>query len=129
MYHRLLGVIREATAEKRSEPNDRLILRVQTPSGLDEGREGAGWQSLSVTAKLFVSYSGAESLSDVTISVHAQPPFKCDQETQVTSSTSPNPQPEIPNPNPEIPNPNADAARSKGDRFPQTATYTLTPNL
>ena len=68
-------------------------------------------------------------VSDVTISVHAQPPFKCDQETQVTSSTSPNPQPEIPNPNPEIPNPNADAARSKGDRFPQTATYTLTPNL
>jgi Bardet-Biedl syndrome 9 protein len=84
-HRRLLTVIREATADKRTEPTDRLVLRAQTPSGVDEGTDSQGWQGLMVTVKLFVSYSGKEALNDVTITVSAPSPFKCDTETQVLS--------------------------------------------
>jgi len=84
-HRRLLTVIREATADKRSEPTDRLILRAQAPSGLDEGFDRQSWQGLSVTVKLFVSFTGKEALQDVTITVNAPAPFTCDDETQVLS--------------------------------------------
>ncbi|MGB1596928.1 MAG: hypothetical protein ACPIOQ_29490, partial [Promethearchaeia archaeon] len=87
-HRRLLSVIREATSDKRAEPTDRLILRAQVPVGVDEALGAAGWQALSVTVKLFVSYTGAEDLSDVSISVSAPPPFVCDQDTLVLPSVS-----------------------------------------
>jgi len=40
---------KQATADKKTEPTDRLILRAQTPSALDEGMDRQGWQGLSVT--------------------------------------------------------------------------------
>jgi len=82
-HRRLLTVIREATSDKRAEPTDRLILRAQAPSGLDEGFENQGWQGLCVTVKLFVSFTGPEALTDVTISVSTPAPFHCEQPTQV----------------------------------------------
>ena len=87
-HRRLLSVIREATSDKRAEPTDRIILRAQVPVGVDEVPGPAGWQALSVTVKLFVSYTGAEELSDVSISVSAPPPFVCDQDTLVLPSVS-----------------------------------------
>lgn len=84
-HRRLLSVIREATSDKRAEPTDRLILRAQAPSGLDEGFENQAWQGLCVTVKLFVSFTGAEAINDVTISVSTPPPFHCEQQTQVLS--------------------------------------------
>ena len=58
------------------------------PVGVDDALGAAGWQALSVTVKLFVSYTGAEDLSDVSISVSAPPPFACDQDTLVLPSVS-----------------------------------------
>jgi hypothetical protein len=61
------------------------LVVAQAPSGLDEGFDQQGWQGLSVTVKLLVSFTGKEALEDVTITVSAPPPFTCDDETQVLS--------------------------------------------
>ncbi len=62
-YADVWQVIREATADKQAEPTDRLSLRAHMPSVVDQESMGMGaaqhsWDSLSVTCKLFVSYSG-----------------------------------------------------------------------
>ncbi len=62
-YGDVWQVIREATAEKQAEPTDRLSLRAHMPSVVDQESMGMGvahhsWDALSVTCKLFVSYSG-----------------------------------------------------------------------
>lgn len=75
-HRRLLGVIREATSETRTEPSERLVLRVQVPSSLnDRGRRDEGWQHCQITAKLFVSLTGGEAVGEVTVSVAAPKPF------------------------------------------------------
>mmetsp|Transcript_24838 Transcript_24838/g.59115 ORF Transcript_24838/g.59115 Transcript_24838/m.59115 type:complete len:829 (+) Transcript_24838:232-2718(+) len=85
-HRQLLTVIREATADAKVEPTDRLVIRAQVPAALDAGTEGQGWQRLALTAKLFLSYTGSEAISDVTVSVTVPPPFKCSTPTQVVSS-------------------------------------------
>lgn len=50
-----------------------------------QGFDHQGWQGISVTIKLFVSFTGAQALQDVTITVNAPAPFTCDHETQVLS--------------------------------------------
>ena len=50
------------------------LVVAQAPSGLDEGFDQQGWQGLSVTVKLLVSFTGKEALEDVTITVSAPPP-------------------------------------------------------
>ena len=66
-YADVWQVIREATADKQAEPTDRLSLRAHMPSVVDQESMGLGvaqhsWDSLSVTCKLFVSYTGMRFL-------------------------------------------------------------------
>ena len=65
-HRSLLGVIREATSDMKSEPADRVMLRCEIPTRLDcnsqtdepENVEAlARWETRAVTARLVISYT------------------------------------------------------------------------
>jgi len=82
-HRQLLSVIREAHAStaRKGEPSDQLVLRAQVPSQLDRSGADRGWQTMAVTVKLFVSYTGAEPLDEVTLMVSAPEQFQCSVNT------------------------------------------------
>eukprot|EP00286_Rhodomonas_abbreviata_P017546 CAMPEP_0181342530 /NCGR_PEP_ID=MMETSP1101-20121128/31054_1 /TAXON_ID=46948 /ORGANISM="Rhodomonas abbreviata, Strain Caron Lab Isolate" /LENGTH=436 /DNA_ID=CAMNT_0023454003 /DNA_START=221 /DNA_END=1528 /DNA_ORIENTATION=+ len=49
-HRQLLTVIREATADAKVEPTDRLVMRAQVPSAPDPGTEDRGWNGIALTA-------------------------------------------------------------------------------
>lgn len=89
-HRALLGVIREATSDMKSEPTDRVLLRVEMPTRLDapittaadgEPIRAGSWESRAVTAKLIVSYTGSDLVENLQIEVAASDPVVVDQET------------------------------------------------
>jgi Bardet-Biedl syndrome 9 protein len=89
-HRALLGVIREATSDMKSEPTDRVLLRVEMPTRLDppittaadgEPIRAGSWESRAVTAKLIVSYTGSDTVENLQIEVAATDPVVVDQET------------------------------------------------
>ena len=89
-HRALLGVIREATSDMKTEPTDRVLLRVEMPTRLDapittasdgEPIRAGSWESRAVTAKLIVSYTGSDLVENLQIEVAASDPVVVDQET------------------------------------------------
>ena len=89
-HRALLGVIREATSDMQTEPTDRVLLRVEMPTRLDapittaadgEPVRPGSWESRAVTAKLIVSYTGADTVENLQIEVGATDPVVVDQDT------------------------------------------------
>jgi Bardet-Biedl syndrome 9 protein len=94
-HRRLLSVIRESQSENgRSEPRTKILLRAQVPSLLDVTREDSAVEIpemlgdtlrgrklalnpdgtvMQLTVRLFVSYTGMDSLSDVNINITTPP--------------------------------------------------------
>lgn len=88
-HRRLLAVIRESQSEERAEPRDRVLLRLQTPSRLDDVDEAAldaaaacvdegerehlarsaHGDLVQATAQLFVTYTGSERVQNVAVAV------------------------------------------------------------
>ena len=76
-HRKLLSIIRKSTTESKSEPTDRLILRAQVPNSIDTGNPDLNWQNIQVTVKLFVSYTGQDSLENIKLTVKVAEPFTC----------------------------------------------------
>lgn len=93
-HRQLLNVIRRSQGERRSEPKDRLLLRAQVPAILDavsstDGRRddfqrsygapsptndsGSIARGTQLTMRVYVAYTGASRLSNVTLSVSTPP--------------------------------------------------------
>lgn len=93
-HRQLLNVIRRSQGERRSEPKDRLLLRAQVPAILDavsssdnrrdEFQRGFGASSPTndsgtaargsqLTMRVYVTYTGASRLSNVTLSISTPP--------------------------------------------------------
>jgi len=93
-HRRLLTVIRESQSDGRSEPRTKILLRAQVPSTLDVTRENSSIEAtetlgdalngrklavnadgtvMQLTIRLFVSYTGMDSLSDVNINITTPP--------------------------------------------------------
>jgi Bardet-Biedl syndrome 9 protein len=84
-HRRLLQVIRESQSDSRMEPRDRVLLKAQVTSKLDRPGEGiddddfgaAGvvvarseeGNVVQLTARLFVNYTGSDTLKNVCISL------------------------------------------------------------
>jgi len=88
-HRRLLAIIREATSENKADPTDRVMLRAQVPTRLDnipiapDGEDGEEWRNRMVTVRLFVSYTGSDVLENVTITISPEEPFTVNQEVIV----------------------------------------------
>eukprot|EP00960_Hanusia_phi_P040174 754286-Hanusia_phi.AAC.3 len=76
-HRRLLSIIRKSTTERKTEPTDRLILRAQVPNSIDGGYSDLKWQNIQVTVKLFMSYTGQDSLENIKLTVKVPEPFIC----------------------------------------------------
>eukprot|EP00736_Rhodelphis_marinus_P008702 Rmarinus@m.17603 len=89
-HRQLLSVIKEATSEHKSEPTDRIVIRATVPARLDQGSQGQArftgvegaaddYESAeamgTVTAPLYVSYTGTGTIDTVSITISAPPPF------------------------------------------------------
>ncbi|KAK1934563.1 Protein PTHB1 [Phytophthora citrophthora] len=82
-HRQLLNVIRRAQGERRTEPKDRVLIRAQVPAILDalpdrgnDFHRGSGNAALDPTGKntqltmrVYVTYTGATRVSNVTLSV------------------------------------------------------------
>ncbi|KAF4138218.1 PTHB1 C-terminus [Phytophthora infestans] len=82
-HRQLLNVIRRAQGERRTEPKDRVLIRAQVPAILDAlpdrsdefNRGGAGSaqdpnsKNTQLTMRVYVTYTGATRVSNVTLSV------------------------------------------------------------
>lgn len=79
-HRRLLVTIRENQSDNRTEPRDKVLLRVQVPTTLDSTvDEEEEWQDGQLTAsktsiaqltcKLIASFSGTETISNLLISI------------------------------------------------------------
>ncbi|KAG7380834.1 hypothetical protein PHYPSEUDO_006727 [Phytophthora pseudosyringae] len=82
-HRQLLNVIRRAQGERRTEPKDRVLIRAQVPAILDalpdrsdEFNRGGGspthdstGKNTHLTMRVYVTYTGATRVSNVTLSV------------------------------------------------------------
>eukprot|EP00644_Phytophthora_capsici_P003285 jgi/Phyca11/561739/estExt2_Genewise1.C_PHYCAscaffold_70739 len=81
-HRQLLNVIRRAQGERRTEPKDRVLIRAQVPAILDalpdrsdEFHRGGGaaldptGKNTQLTMRVYVTYTGATRVSNVTLSV------------------------------------------------------------
>ncbi|KAL4110143.1 hypothetical protein PRIC1_001836 [Phytophthora ramorum] len=80
-HRQLLNVIRRAQGERRTEPKDRVLIRAQVPAILDalpdrsdEFSRGGGspvhdGKNTQLTMRVYVTYTGANRVSNVTLSV------------------------------------------------------------
>jgi Bardet-Biedl syndrome 9 protein len=91
-HRRLLNVIREATSDTRVEPTERLMIRAQVPTSIDQApQEGEMRQaqdvsdmySATVTARVFINYRGGDSIENVVLTISVPPPFSVNQEQVV----------------------------------------------
>ena len=87
-HRKLLGVIREATSDMREEPKDRVMLRAEMPTRLDEGGDLSDWRNRTISAKLIVSYTGTDSVENLQIEVAASEPVVVDQDLFTIESLS-----------------------------------------
>nr|CCA23890.1 conserved hypothetical protein [Albugo laibachii Nc14] len=103
-HRRLLSVIRRTQIEKKSEPKDRILLRVQVPSTLDSLRhpendfnpihsEFSATQpntqtSVQLTVRILLTFTGVTSISQVQISV-SPPANVVASETIITIASIP----------------------------------------
>lgn len=79
-HRRLLATIKESQSEHRTEPRDKILLRAQVPVTLDAPREPGEDEDapdaaagVRLTVRLYVSYTGADKLSDVSINLLVPP--------------------------------------------------------
>lgn len=87
-HHQLLNVIRRAQGERRTEPKERVLIRVQVPTILDaiQDRRGGGddfarragsnaanvsAQGVQLTVRVYLTYTGSTSVNNVTLSIMA----------------------------------------------------------
>jgi len=85
-HRKLLTVIREATAESKTEPSDRVTMRVQVAPSVDienEEEEGTAheWKFRSLQLKLFLSYGGRDEIEDLAVSFNCSSPFSFGQDS------------------------------------------------
>jgi Bardet-Biedl syndrome 9 protein len=76
-HRQLLSAIRSATGSVRSEPKERLQLRAQVPTVLDQ--HSSSWaadeNAFSVTVRVYVNFIGTGSANDIAIAV-SSPSFR-----------------------------------------------------
>jgi len=84
-HRQLLATIRSATSNVRTEPTERLQLRAQVPTVLDQSSRD---MNPCVTARVFVSYIGSGAASDIFIAASAPPPLQVQISHSVVSSVS-----------------------------------------
>lgn len=96
-HQSLLNVIRESQSDTRVEPKDKILLRAQVPNTVDKSEGDASrydedTSNLAVaddgsivetTFKLFVSYTGMEKISNVTINLDVPNSYYVDEKSIV----------------------------------------------
>ena len=103
-HRALLHVIRESQTERRSEPKDKLLMRCQPPRALDLEPtpadavlpDGLAWLPhgssqrglVKATVRVFLSYTGTQAATDVTLSVRGPPFTHVEPHTLVLKSVS-----------------------------------------
>eukprot|EP00898_Chlorokybus_atmophyticus_P007860 jgi/Chlat1/8075/Chrsp75S07540 len=89
-HRRLLQQIRDVTVDGKQEPANALVLRAQVPTRLDSGTEdephhGTTSQA-TVTARLFLNYTGRDTIQNIQVAVSVPLPIACAQETFTIAS-------------------------------------------
>jgi len=90
-HRHLLSVIRSATGSVRSEPKERLQLRAQVPTVLDQhssGGWGGGDGAPSVTVRVYVNFIGTGSADNIAIAVSAPSPLAAQLSQSIVPSVS-----------------------------------------
>lgn len=103
-HRALLHVIRESQTERRTEPKDKLLIRCQLPRTLDLEPtpvdaglpDGLVWLPhnasqrglVKVTVRVFLSYTGTQATTDVTLSVRGPAFTHVEPQTVVLKSVS-----------------------------------------
>jgi len=77
-HRRLQAVIRQTKLEGRKEPEERIVIRAQVPKQLSRQQVSQEDDSRirRVTVKLYVGYTGATTLTDVSLTLSLPAPFE-----------------------------------------------------
>ena len=85
-HRRLLQVIRDASSDVKAEPTEKITLRAQVPSTIEQPRGEDDGVVSSVTVRLFVSYTGGTTLENVTLVASCTAPLFLTADTVVLPS-------------------------------------------
>eukprot|EP00002_Diphylleia_rotans_P016088 TRINITY_DN3126_c0_g1_i4.p1 TRINITY_DN3126_c0_g1~~TRINITY_DN3126_c0_g1_i4.p1 ORF type:complete len:522 (+),score=102.04 TRINITY_DN3126_c0_g1_i4:1343-2908(+) len=88
-FKRLQKIIRDHSSLAKIEPDHSVVIRSQVPNILDETIEDDDEDTRNmpaITVRLYISYTGPETIRDVTISISPSEPIMVQQSTVVISS-------------------------------------------
>lgn len=79
-HRKMQAIIRQAKSEGRKEPSERIVIRAQVPKQLGRvqvsGPDTEDSRVRRVTVKLYVGYTGAVTLNDVSLTLNLPKPFE-----------------------------------------------------